>query len=733
MSLVRWLRKNNKKLMAVFVILIMFSFLGLGQMANYAAQKSKKEVVAYYGDKEKLSNFDLGQARQELELLQALQAQAFLQSSDMRGLFLSEILFSERSINPRLLSFLNQSIQKNGLRITPEQITGLYQGTTSPNIYWLLLKKEARQAGMAVSNEVVRSLLNQIASELFNGLTYKQLMQQTMQRYSLSEPDILKIYGNLMSVLQFARMATESHDATTSQIKHMASWTKETLSTELVKLDAADFLKLEDPNALPSESLLTGHFNQYKGIESGSPSDENPWGFGYKLPDRIQLEYLVVKLDDVHKTIAQPSAQDLEDYYQRIASTVFTREVSSDPNMADDDPNAPKKEIVLSYPEVAAEVEKRFIVDKAIQKTNEILLKAKPLTQIPLSEDKALAATLDKYAFSKAAASLKDAYPEVPVQTGTTGLLSQGNMTSDLYLRRLVISGSGNSMARLVDVLFTVPPLKSTDPSLMSMPDPVLLSTMGPVKDQYTQPGTSVAGQIMALIRIVAVEPSTEPASLADTYNKSGFLLDATQKPSQVVLKDTIIEDVKTLQAYEGLQAKAQALVDLVAAGSWESAVRQFNTQYGDKMKALPTDPNVFSVQPKQLRRAPDSQMAQMADMAKMNPMILGYVNSIRADNTLFETLYKMIPADQDKPENMPLIVSSPADYSVYCLKDVSVARLSQQEYEKTKAEMIVRETQIAAQSYAIVHFTPDNILSRMNFERRQIDTTDEDVNDSEN
>lgn len=733
MSLVRWLRKNNKKLMAVFVILIMVSFLGLGQMMRYANQRNSKEIVAHYGDHKKISNFDLGEARTELELLQALQAEAFLQSSDMRGLFLSEILFSDRSIDPRILSFLNQSIQKNGLRITPEQITGLYQGTAAPSTYWLLLKKEAREAGMAVDTGMVRTLLNQVASGLFNGQTYKQLMQQAMQRFSMSEKDILSTYGDLMSVVQFARMTTETHDTTTSQIKHMASWTKETLSTEMVKLDAKDFLKLEDPNAVPSESALTDHFNQYKAIAPGTLSTDNPYGLGYMLPDRIQLEYMVVKLDDVQKTIAKPSAQDLEDYYQRIASSVFTREVSADPNMEDDDPNAPKKEIVLSYAEVSAEVQKRLIVEKTIQKTSEMLQMAKPIVQIPLAEEGASAKRED-YAFSKAASALKDAYPAVPAHIGITGLLSHSDMISDLYLRRLVASGAGNTMAQLVDVLFTVPPLESSDPSLMSMPKPTLLNTIGPVRDQYTRPGTSVAGQIMALIRIVTVQPSIEPASLTDTYDKNGIILDETQAPKQVVLKDVITEDVKTLQAYESLQAKAQELTDLVAAGSWDSAVEQFNTLYGDKIKTLPTDPNAFSVQPKQLRRAPDSQMAQMIAMAKMNPMILGYVNSIRADNTLFETLYEMIPADQDKAEDLPLIVESPADYSVYCFKDVSVSRLSQQEYEKTKAEMIVRETQIAAQSYAIVHFTPDNILSRMNFQWKASDADDtSDVNDSEN
>jgi hypothetical protein len=695
--------------------------------------------VAYYGET-KITDRELVQAREELELLQALQAQAFLQSSDMRGLFLGEILFSERSIDPRILSFLNQSIQQNGLRITPEQITRLYQGSSAPNVYWFLLKKEARQAGMAVDNETIRMLLNQVASQLFQGQTYKQLMQQTMQRFNMSESEILETYGDLLSVLQFARMTTEMEDATTSQIKHVASWTRETLSTESVKLEAKDFLKLEDPNAKPADSVLTAHFDQYKGIEPGTISSQNPYGLGYKLPDQIQLEYLVVKLDDVKKTIAKPAAQELEDYYQRIASSVFTREVSADPNMADDDPNAPKKEIVLGYAEVASEVEKRLVVDRTIQTTNDMLQQARPVVQIPLSEEEAkamgpeaLARVVDaNYPFSKAVDLLKSTFASVPVYSGTTGLLSQSDMSADPYLRRLVASGSANAMARLVDVLFTVEPLKSLDPSLMNISKPWLFNTLGPIKDQATRPGTSVTGQIMALIRIVAVKPSAEPASLADIYNKAGIILDSMQEPKQVVLKDQIVEDVKTLQAYNGLKARAKELVDLVAAGSWDSAVKQFNSQYGQKIKVNPADPNVFSVQPRQLRRAPDSQIEQMASMAKMNPMILGYVNSIRADNRLFEALYGMIPAGQDTIDTLPVTVASPADYSMYCIKDLSVSRLSQQEYEKAKAELIVQETRVAAQSLAIVHFTPDNILARMNFKWKDTDTDNStDANDS--
>ncbi len=731
--------------MAGFVILIMVSFMGLGQMLRYVGQKADKEVVAYYATKTKITNFDLNEARQELELLQALQAEAFLQSSDMRGLFLSEILFSERSIDPRVLSYLNQTIQKNGLRITPEQITNLYQGNSNagPNVFWFLLNQEAAEAGMAVETETVKMLLKQVGSELFNGMTYKQLMQQTMQRFKMSESDILGTYSNLLSIMQFARMATESHDTTTSQVKHMASWTKETLSTELVKLDAKEFLKLEDPNAMPSESALSTHFDKFKGVEPGTVSEENPHGLGYRLPDRIQLEYMVVKLDDVLKTIDSPSAKDLEEYYQKIASSVFTEQVSADPNLADDDPNAVKKDVILSYAEVASKVEKRLIVEKTIQKTNDILQKAKTLVQIPYSQDEVKAAdqkkltqeVQGKFAFSKASETLKSSFPSVTVYTGTTGLLSQNDMSGDSSLRRLVMSGAGGAVAQLADVMFTTEPLDSSDPRLMSMTKPWLFNTIGPVKDQYTSPGTSVAGQIMALVRIVAVEPSTEPAGLAAVYNKNGLMLDTAQVPKQVALKNLVVEDVKTLQAYQKLEARTKEFMNLVADGSWDTAVKQLNRLYGKQISTNPSDPNVFSLEPQQLRRTPDSQISQMEAMVKMNPMILGYVNSIRADNTLFETLYKKIPADQDKADNLPLTVTSPANYSVYCIKDLSLARLSEQEYEKNKAEIIIRETQIAAQSLAIVHFTPDNILSRMAFKwkKTKTDADTEDANDSAN
>ena len=53
---------------------------------------------------------------------------------------------------------------------------------------------------------------------------------------------------------------------------------------------------------------------------------------------------------------------------------------------------------------------------------------------------------------------------------------------------------------------------------------------------------------------------------------------------------------------------------------------------------------------------------------------------------------------------------------SFYCIKNISVKRITLQEYEKTKAMQIQREDYTQSESLAAVYFNPENILKRMSF-----------------
>ena len=91
MNLVKWFRRNNKKVMAVVVIVIMIGFIG-GTALTQLLQRNTgmSDVVAYLGDGTKVRRSDLVTARWELEVLQMLRADALLKM-DIQMFFLLDL------------------------------------------------------------------------------------------------------------------------------------------------------------------------------------------------------------------------------------------------------------------------------------------------------------------------------------------------------------------------------------------------------------------------------------------------------------------------------------------------------------------------------------------------------------------------------------------------------------------------------------------------------------------
>jgi acyl-CoA-binding protein len=146
---------------------------------------------------------------------------------------------------------------------------------------------------------------------------------------------------------------------------HLAGCESETIDVEFVKFDSATFAETQQQ---PSEEKMLEHFQRFKDTYAGDVSEENPYGFGYKLPDMVQFEYMAVKLDDISPIIAQPTAQETEDYYRKHTSQ-FTESVPQDPN----DPNSPLAEKTRSYAEVSSIISKQLLHDKINSKAESIL------------------------------------------------------------------------------------------------------------------------------------------------------------------------------------------------------------------------------------------------------------------------------------------------------------------------------------------------------------------------
>jgi len=721
MNLVKWFRKNKTKVMAIVVVIIMLGFVA-GPALRYLGRMGpgRRDTVAYFRDNKKITTKDRTVAMRELEILKGLGVDELLRNigvpmfdtPDLRALLLGELLFSERGTSAALTKYIKQMIRVSGYRISDKQINDIYRRSMPGDIYWYCLKNEARLAGIRISNEESGRLLARIRPQI------PQFTKETQATF-----------GKLLAVLEYARMACSGQDVTAAQIMHNVSRERETIDTEFVRFDSAVFAKTQSE---PNEERISAHFDKYKKFFAGAVSEENPYGFGYKLPDRVQLEYIAVKLDDVLKIVAAPTQEETEEYWKRNKEK-FTEQVPSDPN----DPNSEPTERTKSYSEVASIISRQLLQNKINLKAEDILQKAKALTEVDFEdiEDANLnPEQLRQMAgdYETTAEELSEKY-KIKLYAGQTGLLSAVDIQADKYLGMLYLKGYGYGYnpVGLTRIVFAIDELQASELGPFDVPKPRMYENIGPARDIRAQV-QGYAGTNMVVARVIRAEKASEPESINQTYGKSTLKLDQDQAnesdPNKsdeerletedvYSVKEKVVEDLKKLAAMDTTKSKAEEFIGLAAKDGWDSAVEKFNELYGQQSKKDESDPNVFELQnfinlSRNSRIALETWAVQNAGSPAAQFSIIERKNNSR----LIEQLYLLAPQDSNSIDRAALILEFKPNMSYYCLKNISVKRLVQEQYEAIKAVQIYKEEHIQSQSLAAVHFNPENILKRMNF-----------------
>jgi hypothetical protein len=720
MNLIKWLRKNNTKVMAVVVIFIFIGFVAeayLGQLSR--RRTDKRRTIAYFADNRKITNYDVALARQELEILKLLRADdilrgiivpAFRSTRDLQAVLLAELLFSERTTSPELTAYIKQMIGANRYRISEKQINDIYRRSMPSEIYWLLLKNEAQLAGVETSDEISRMQLARVIPQLFNGATYPQLIGLIANQHSVSEEEILTAFSNLMTVLMYARMVCTSENITSSQIMHNASWEEETIDVEFVKFDSAVFA---GAGGEPNEEELLKHFDKYKKFFAGDINDQNPYGFGYKLDNRVQLEYIAVKLDDVSTIVTAPTQEDVEEFYQKHREG-FAESVPSDPN----DPNSPPTERIKSYGEVASVISKSLLQNKISSEAERILQEARTLTEAGLqATDKELAEISTEQFRQMAgdyvtvAKQLSEKY-KIKVYAGRTGLLSASDILMDKYLGVLFLKGYGYNPVGLTRAVFAIDELAASELGPFDVPKPRLYENIGPARDMLRR--------IMVVVRATEAEKASEPENINQTIASGSLELDENrEQPDKEVysIRETVAEDLKKLAAMDTTKNRAEEFINLAVRDGWENAVDKFNELYEQQDMQSGKDANAFTLQNlTNLRRTSSMEMETVALQNAGNPARRLLVNRAKKENQLVNQFYSLVPQDSNTIDALPLVIEFKPDMSYYCLKNISVKRLEQEQYDKIKAVQNYKEDFIQSQAMAPVHFNPENILKRMSF-----------------
>jgi hypothetical protein len=159
---------------------------------------------------------------------------------------------------------------------------------------WVLLAKEAERNGVAVSTDTVESFLT-------TGGASKETDPQAYERLKGPITTLLTVAASADRAASVAKVSQPSAAAQLAQ-------RGQDLAVNVVEFDAKDLL---DQVPAPTPEQVQAHYDKHKSVEPG----EGKGAFGYKHPNRVKYEAVVIRKDEVKKGIKSVEPEEAAEYY----------------------------------------------------------------------------------------------------------------------------------------------------------------------------------------------------------------------------------------------------------------------------------------------------------------------------------------------------------------------------------------------------------------------------------
>jgi len=723
MHLAKWIRKNSKKIMVFVVIFSMVSFVigYTGLQIFFSFFGGQNPVIGTFADGQKIRARDhYLPAQNELQLLRMLAADRVLMSQGNQGLagpLLAHLLFPDSDATAELAAELKQAAQQGRLPVSVNAIEAFFNERTQPEITWILLKEEARRAGGVVSDAAAQKLLGQILPQLAKGADASQVLAEIMARSHATQAQIVRAFADLLGVMFYTSGILDGQSVTTGQIQNAIARTQEKFDAEAVRIPAEWFI---DHSAEVTQEQLTAQFEAYKNHLAGHFSDANPFGFGYKLPHRVQLEFMAVKVDDIKAQIQAPTAEQMEEYYSRNLDR-FKYEEPVDAAKPDGEKVTKTRSFAESLPQI-----RRILEEERITRLgNQFFNDAKSATEKGFGQinvDTADVAQLQAAAgdYDQTATALSGQY-KIAALTGKTGLLSAADFAQDDILRGLRLS-QGNAAIALADVAMNVRMDPNQTQRRIGVPNLRPWENIGPMSGGYFDQEKGQFVRLMVMVRVIDIKPSEVPASIDVTYDKRGLVLRpltlTEQAAAMFSLSKKVAEDVRLVRAMEVANAKAAELAAAVKEKGWDDALKAFN----EALKAANVSA-VAAIEPlKQQNRLQEAEMAMFRRALTSNPASAAYILNRLKSNALNTRLYALLPDGQPTTGSIIEVIPAPTMQAAYVVKSVTLSPATEKDYLDNKAMTAFRLAQMASMELALTHLNPANLFARMNYHPKQGD-----------
>jgi len=380
---------------------------------------------------------------------------------------------------------------------------------------WMALYREARQWGFDASGPEVEARLEALHKL---GLTAKDLKQTIAQEGG----DRDFFYGALrvdMTLRAYVDWLMETTAvAVQPELRRRFARLDEKMKVRLAVLKAEDF---RDKAPEPSEEDLQKQFDACKQYLPG----QGPKGFGYRIPDRVRIEYLVAdpKAFQIDAE-ARAADEDVKAYYEAHKESDYLVKEEPKKEGADEAApvaDAPKEKKFRPFEEVRDEIRKMLLDGEAGRLAREKL-------QADISEVRSMREAPDLRIWADGAMVQYRAVPEM--------------LTGEQLAALEGVGGAARENRGLAEHALTLAELVGPERAQLAV---------GELSEVFTD----ADGRAYAF-RVTGCEKNHEPASLDE-------------------VRDKVIADVRLEAAFESAVAAGRALLEAAAKPGLEAAAKK--------------------------------------------------------------------------------------------------------------------------------------------------------------
>lgn len=298
----RFFDKHGKKVLAVAASLLMVAFLlpTTGPNGCFNPRQQHGKILG-----QDVSPNDIARARSHFDATQSL-----VLPGPFRSTVASQLL-DPSPFDPRVTRALARD----------------------PLTFYLLLR-EAREAGIQPNSEFVNFIIEQGKPLLIRDPERRDQDLPFNEINPAVQEQLKNSIGQLTMIVEYFQRSLRTVKISDPLVDQYLAQQLQQVRARVVAFDAKDFQEKVPPI---TDAQLEEHFNAYRRVAGGVARADNPFKFGYLIPDRARFQYIAVPDDEVEKAvIAKRTAKEWDEdarvhYLKNIAKyTVPADDKASD-------------------------------------------------------------------------------------------------------------------------------------------------------------------------------------------------------------------------------------------------------------------------------------------------------------------------------------------------------------------------------------------------------------------